>query len=113
MPSTSFESRSIICSTAYAMPACFNAASLSIYFEIMRVNFEGIDAAIGGTGSDLGVFRMDEDLMKYNPDFADQRGVSPALYAYRLEFYNPAGADKITVATKPKGKIWDFEYFNS
>lgn len=51
--------------------------------------------------------------LKYNPDFADQRGVSPALYAYRLEFNNPAGADKITVETKPKGKIWDFEYFNS
>ena len=33
------------------------------------INFEGIDAAIGGTGSDLGVFRMDEELMKYNPDF--------------------------------------------
>lgn len=33
------------------------------------IEFTGIDAAIGGTGSDLGVFRMDEDLMKHNPDF--------------------------------------------
>lgn len=34
-----------------------------------NTEFECIDAAIGGTGSDLGIFRMDEDLMQYDPDF--------------------------------------------
>lgn len=49
--------------------------------------------------------------MKYNPDFAKTRGVSPALFAYSLSFNNPKGADRIKVEVIPKGKNWDFEYF--
>ncbi len=49
--------------------------------------------------------------MKYNPDFATSRSVSPALFAYRLSFKNPGGADRITVEVRPEGNIWDFEYF--
>lgn len=49
--------------------------------------------------------------VKYNPDFADRRGVAPALFAYKLSFNNPFGADRITVMVEPQGKIWDFEYF--
>ncbi|MBC8034712.1 MAG: SGNH/GDSL hydrolase family protein [Chitinophagaceae bacterium] len=30
--------------------------------------FRQIEASIGGTGSDLGVFRMDEDVLSHNPD---------------------------------------------
>jgi len=32
------------------------------------VRLKQINAAIGGTGSDLGVYRMDEQVMKYKPD---------------------------------------------
>jgi 23S rRNA pseudouridine1911/1915/1917 synthase len=49
--------------------------------------------------------------MKYNPAFADRRGVTPALFAYHLGFDNPVGADWISVDVKPEGAIWDFEYF--
>ena len=51
--------------------------------------------------------------IKYNPDFAGAKGVSPALFAYRLAFNNPYGADRISVNVKPEGRIWEFEYFNS
>ncbi|MDO5307883.1 MAG: SGNH/GDSL hydrolase family protein [Planctomycetia bacterium] len=33
-----------------------------------NAKFEEINAAIGGTGSDLGVYRMDEDVLKHDPD---------------------------------------------
>jgi len=33
-----------------------------------KVKFSGINAALGGTGSMLGVFRMDNDVLQYNPD---------------------------------------------
>jgi 23S rRNA pseudouridine1911/1915/1917 synthase len=49
--------------------------------------------------------------MKYNPAFADRRGVTPALFAYHLGFDNPVGAYRISVEVKPEGAIWDFEYF--
>ena len=49
--------------------------------------------------------------MKYNKDFAEKRGVTPALFAYSLSFKNPVGAERIRVEINPKGKIWDFEYF--
>ncbi len=49
--------------------------------------------------------------MKYNKDFKDRRGVTPALCAYRLSFNNPYGVDRITVEITPSGNIWDFEYF--
>lgn len=49
--------------------------------------------------------------MKYNPDFTDRRGVTPALFAYSLSFNNPNGVDRIRVEVLPQGKIWDFEYF--
>ena len=49
--------------------------------------------------------------IKYNPDFAGKRGVTPQLFAYRLSFANPAGADRITVEVKPDGKFKTFEYF--
>lgn len=48
---------------------------------------------------------------KYNPDFAGVRGVMPQLFAYRLSFANPAGADRITVEIQPGGKYEAFEYF--
>lgn len=49
--------------------------------------------------------------MKYNPDFKDARGITPALFAYQLSFHNPSGLPKITVAVKPQGEIWDFDFF--
>lgn len=49
--------------------------------------------------------------MKYNADFAKERGVSPALFAYSLGFNNPNGAERIKVEIKPEGNIWKFEYF--
>lgn len=33
-----------------------------------QAKFEGIDAAIGGTGSDLGVFRLQNDALRHKPD---------------------------------------------
>ncbi len=45
--------------------------------------------------------------IKYNPDFAGKRGVMPALFAYRLSFNNPSGAERVTVEIKPSGGIWD------
>lgn len=33
-----------------------------------KASFRFIDAAIGGTGSDLGLFRIERDVLKYNPD---------------------------------------------
>ena len=39
---------------------------------------------------------------KYNPACAQRRDVSPALYAYRLSFANPYGADHITVECLPE-----------
>lgn len=49
--------------------------------------------------------------MKYNEEFAGQRGVTPALFAYSLAFNNPKGADRVKVEVMPQGKIWEFEYF--
>lgn len=48
---------------------------------------------------------------KYNPEFAGARNVFLQLFAYRLSFANPAGADKITVEIKPSGKFLEFGYF--
>ncbi len=36
--------------------------------QFPKAKVEGIHAAIGGTGSDLGVFRMDKDVLSYKPD---------------------------------------------
>ena len=47
--------------------------------------------------------------MKYNKNFADKRGVSPALFAYHLSFENPVGIDRITVEVEPKGTVWNME----
>lgn len=33
-----------------------------------KVEFTQIDAAIGGTGSDLGVYRLERDALRFNPD---------------------------------------------
>lgn len=33
-----------------------------------RAHFEFVDGAIGGTGSQLGVFRLQRDMLRYNPD---------------------------------------------
>lgn len=49
--------------------------------------------------------------VKYNPDFANERRVMPQLFAYRLSFNNPWGAERITVEVKPEGKFAEFEYF--
>lgn len=34
-----------------------------------EAKFEEINAAIGGTGSDLGVFRLEQDVLRHRPDF--------------------------------------------
>jgi len=49
---------------------------------------------------------------KYNPDFAGpgRNGTSritPALYAYRMDFINVGGSDRISVDVKPSGDVWD------
>lgn len=49
--------------------------------------------------------------LKYNQDFAGKRGVTPQLFAYRLSFNNPYGAERITVEVKPTGKFLMYEYF--
>lgn len=56
--------------------------------------------------------------MKYNPDFADRPGATPALYAYRLSFPDPADAAPVTVEVQPEEtpdgegrNIWAFAYF--
>jgi hypothetical protein len=33
-----------------------------------RANFREINAAVGGTGSDFGVFRLEDDVLKFHPD---------------------------------------------
>ena len=45
-------------------------ALVTEYFEkrFSKAHFTGIDAAIGGTPSELGVFRMDRDVLPYKPD---------------------------------------------
>ena len=40
--------------------------ALNDYYK--DVEFEDINAAIGGTGSGFGLFRMDDDLLKHSPD---------------------------------------------
>lgn len=59
-------------------------ALVSSWFETQfsKAQINSIDAAIGGTGSKLGVFRMDRDVTPYNPDlvfieFAVNDGESP------------------------------------
>lgn len=45
-------------------------ARVTRHFErrFPRAHIQGIDAAIGGTPSQLGVFRMDRDVLPYHPD---------------------------------------------
>ena len=45
-------------------------ALVTQYFEkrFPKAHFTGIDAAIGGTPSELAVFRMDRDVLPYKPD---------------------------------------------
>lgn len=49
--------------------------------------------------------------VKYNQDFFGQRQVVPQLFAYRLSFNNPWGAERITVEVAPEGKFTEFAYF--
>ena len=44
--------------------------------------------------------------VKYNPEFKNRHDVTPALFAARLSFNNPYGAEKITVEAEPMGNIW-------
>lgn len=64
----------------------------------IRVQFSGRGFALYGD-------------VKYNNDFNNRRGITPALFAYSLAFNNPKGAERIKVEIKPEGKIWEFEYF--
>ncbi|MCX5644639.1 MAG: alpha-L-fucosidase [Phycisphaerae bacterium] len=53
-----------------------------------QANFTEIDAAIGGTGSDLGVFRLGHDVLDYHPDlvfveFAVNDSGAPPEQIYR------------------------------
>lgn len=53
-----------------------------------------INAGIGGTGSDLGVFRIDDDVIKYNPDLVF------------VEFaVNDAGTDSLTICRSMEGIV--------
>jgi lysophospholipase L1-like esterase len=53
-----------------------------------------INAGIGGTGSDLGVFRMDEDVIQYRPDLVF------------VEFaVNDAGTDSLTICRSMEGIV--------
>ena len=52
-----------------------------------QTKFMQIDAAIGGTGSNLGVFRLDRDVLAYKPDLVfvefavnDGNGPAPAIH---------------------------------
>jgi lysophospholipase L1-like esterase len=62
------------------------------------VSFTMINAAIGGTGSDLGVIRIDDDVLKYEPDLVF------------VEFaVNDGGGDSLTIIRSMEGivrKIW-------
>lgn len=43
--------------------------SLSLFRDTWpQAKFEEVNAAIGGTGSDLGVFRLNQDVLQYKPD---------------------------------------------
>ncbi len=53
-----------------------------------KASFTEVDAAIGGTGSDLGVFRLGHDVLDYHPDlvfveFAVNDGGAPPEQIYR------------------------------
>lgn len=56
-----------------------------------RATFEGIPAAIGGTGSDAGVFRLDDDVIRHKPDLlcvefaANDSGTPPAEIRRNME----------------------------
>ena len=59
----------------------------------IRVQFAGIGHPLVGD-------------FKYNHGPV-QKGMTPMLFAYRLAFNNPAGADRIQVEIRPKGGLWD------
>ena len=56
-----------------------------------KAKIKGIHAAIGGTGSSLGVFRLDKDVLKHNPDLVfvefavNDRGASPTQITQCME----------------------------
>ena len=53
-----------------------------------------VNAGIGGTGSDLGVFRMDQDVLEYNPDLVF------------VEFaVNDAGTDSLVICHSMEGIV--------
>lgn len=43
---------------------------------------------------------------RYNADFRDARRVYPMLFAYKLSFMNPYGADRISVEVLPESHDW-------
>lgn len=59
--------------------------------EYPQAKFEGIDAAIGGTGSDLGVFRLQNDVLRHRPDLlfvefaVNDAGASPEQIQKAME----------------------------
>lgn len=56
--------------------------------------FTMVNAGIGGTGSDLGVFRMDQDVLEYNPDLVF------------VEFaVNDAGTDSLVICHSMEGIV--------
>lgn len=56
--------------------------------------FTMVNAGIGGTGSDLGVFRMDQDALEYNPDLVF------------VEFaVNDAGTDSLVICHSMEGIV--------
>ena len=56
--------------------------------------FTTVNAGIGGTGSDLGVFRMDQDVMEHNPDLVF------------VEFaVNDAGTDSLVICHSMEGIV--------
>lgn len=67
--------------------------------EWFKQNFPGseitaINAGIGGTGSDLGVFRMDDDVMAHNPDLVF------------IEFaVNDSRTDSLTISRSMEGIV--------
>lgn len=65
------------------------------------VKFETVNAAIGGTGSDLGVFRTDRDVLEHNPDLVF------------VEFaVNDAKTDSLVICNSMEGIVRKIRHHN-
>lgn len=66
-----------------------------------HTHFKTINAGVGGTGSDLGVFRLQEDVLQYNPDLVF------------VEFAVNDGSDSLKIGNAMEGIVRQIKQHNA